>query len=192
MKKIHFLLSLLKQAMLLLGVFAMSNLHARLLQSIHTPRLIIRPLELRDVPDCLAILSDERVACMHAGLTLIHDISQAQEFVMAAQKQYETNHYEYLAVQEKATGKMIGMVGFDDYKPEFYRTALGYSFAYKYWGKGYATEASNALMDLAFMHMNINRFFATVDPENIRSIRVLEKLGMKLEGHLRQNRTLPD
>jgi ribosomal-protein-alanine N-acetyltransferase len=53
-------------------------------------------------------------------------------------------------------------------------------------GKGYATEASRAVIDYGFNIMNLNRIEATVDPENVSSVRVLEKLGMQYEGLLQK------
>lgn len=156
-------------------------------QPLQTERLVIRELTLQDAQSCFEILSDERVTYMNAAVELITTNEQAIDFIKSTHKKYEQGQLEWLAVEEKASQKMIGMVGFDEYKPRFFRAAIGYVFAYDCWGKGYATEASEALIDFGFTKMNVNRWVATVDPENLRSIRVIEKLGMKCEGYLRQN-----
>jgi len=152
-----------------------------------TERLIIRKLELSDVQDCFAILSDYRVVSMNGALSLHTLIHETESFILDAQAKYALNHLQWLAVEEKNSHKMIGMIGFETITSKFYRAEIAYAFAYDYWGKGYATEAIKALVDLGFRYMNLNRIFASVDPENARSIRVLEKLGMQREGYLRQN-----
>lgn len=155
---------------------------------IETARLILRILELKDAQDCFAILSDIRIVCMNASLVSPHThISQSEQFIKDAQQQYQENIAQWLAIEEKSSKRMIGIIGFDDYAPKYHRAGLDYAIVHDAWGRGYATEASRVLLDLGFNHMNLNRIFATVDPENIGSIRVIEKLGMKLEGYLRQN-----
>lgn len=54
---------------------------------------------------------------------------------------------------------------------------LGYRFTQKYWGKGYATEASAALMDYAFNKLKIPCVYALIEADNLKSRRVLEKIG---------------
>ena len=55
---------------------------------------------------------------------------------------------------------------------------LGFRFARQQWGKGYATEAARAIVRYAFESTEIQRVIAVVDPHNLASVRVLEKLGM--------------
>jgi hypothetical protein len=56
-----------------------------------------------------------------------------------------------------------------------------------FWGKGYATETANALVDFGFDKLNLHRVFATCDPANTASAHVLEKIGMKREGRMREH-----
>lgn len=57
-----------------------------------------------------------------------------------------------------------------------------------FWSKGYATETAKALVEFGFKKLCLHRVFATCDPENTASARVLEKTGMKLEGHIREHK----
>lgn len=72
----------------------------------------------------------------------------------------------------------------------FYRTAahrgaeLGYMLRPEAHGHGYATEAATALLDFAFRRAGLHRVYARLDPRNAPSVRVLERLGMRREGHL--------
>lgn len=56
-----------------------------------------------------------------------------------------------------------------------------------YWNKGIATEATTMLIDFGFNQHQLHRIFATCDPRNIGSLKVLEKVGMVLEGRIREN-----
>lgn len=63
---------------------------------------------------------------------------------------------------------------------------IGYCLKRSFWNKGYATEATRALLKFGFEYLRLHRVFATCDSVNVASARVLEKAGMKREGHLRE------
>jgi RimJ/RimL family protein N-acetyltransferase len=83
-------------------------------------------------------------------------------------------------------GKVIGQV-YLNLDPQNVRAELGYSLSRKHWGKGLATEAAHAVMNWGFQTYGLNKVYATCDPRNERSRRVLRKLGMTEEGLLRQH-----
>ena len=64
---------------------------------------------------------------------------------------------------------------------------IGYCLRPDFWGRGCAAEAAGALLALGFEQLQLHRIQASCDPENAGSRRVLEKLGLQLEGRLRQN-----
>jgi RimJ/RimL family protein N-acetyltransferase len=63
---------------------------------------------------------------------------------------------------------------------------IGYELNPKYWNHGYATEAAHAIVDFGFFHFGVHRVWADLIAENFASAHVLEKLGMRREGHLRE------
>lgn len=68
------------------------------------------------------------------------------------------------------------------------RTAdLGYAVARPYWGRGIATEAARRVVDHAFDELRLEKVWCHIDPRNVASVRVAEKLGMQLEGRLRKH-----
>ncbi|PPA70360.1 GNAT family N-acetyltransferase [Jeotgalibacillus proteolyticus] len=69
---------------------------------------------------------------------------------------------------------------------------IGYIVNPDYWGKGVATEVAALLIDFGFKELNLHRIYATCDPRNIGSSRVLEKAGMVKEGRLREDLLLKD
>lgn len=92
-----------------------------------------------------------------------------------------------LAFTLKASGQLIGNGGIR-IKNAYAREAdIGYELDNRYWGQGYATEAAQALVDFGFKELRLHRIWAQCIAENGASAHVLEKLGMRLEGHFREN-----
>lgn len=84
-------------------------------------------------------------------------------------------------VELKETGAFVGVVGF--YEPDGWPGfEVAGALARRWWGNGYATEASRAALDHAFTVWKRDRVISLVNPENRRSIRVVERLGERLEG----------
>ena len=83
---------------------------------------------------------------------------------------------------------MIGHLYFSQLDPTIYRIwELGYIFNPKFHGKGFCTEAAAAILNYGFETVSAHKIVAYADPNNIASWKVLEKIGMKHEGLLRQN-----
>ncbi|MGI5818000.1 MAG: GNAT family N-acetyltransferase [Armatimonadota bacterium] len=91
-----------------------------------------------------------------------------------------------LAVVRRGTGRVIGSVGLrlDD---ELQQAELGYCYHQDAWGQGFATEAAREMLRLGFEVLGLHRIRATVDTRNGASIRVLDKIGMRQEGRLREH-----
>jgi RimJ/RimL family protein N-acetyltransferase len=69
-----------------------------------------------------------------------------------------------------------------------YRALMGWGIARELWGRGLTTEAARAVVDWTFAHGSIQRVYASADARNVGSRRVMEKVGMRLEATLRQQR----
>lgn len=61
-----------------------------------------------------------------------------------------------------------------------------------YWGKGIATEVAKLLLDFGFKELKLHRIYATCDPRNVGSTKVLEKVGMTKEGRIRDDLLIKD
>ena len=77
---------------------------------------------------------------------------------------------------------IIGTVSLYDVSTPFARADVGYKFASRYHHKGYASEAVEKLIDIAFMELGLHRLCARVQKENAASIRLLTELGFEKEG----------
>jgi ribosomal-protein-alanine N-acetyltransferase len=82
----------------------------------------------------------------------------------------------------KETGKFIGRCGLLPWTIEDQQEVeVAYTLAQAYWGQGLATEAAQGILQYAFEQLNLSRLICLIDPENIASQRVAEKMGMTLE-----------
>ena len=79
-------------------------------------------------------------------------------------------------------GTYLGWCGLK-YFPEQEEVDLGYRLKKKFWGQGYATEASRACLDYGFHQLGLGRIIAKVMPENLASLKVVQKLRMNFKGY---------
>ncbi|MGI2328267.1 GNAT family N-acetyltransferase [Planococcus sp. YIM B11945] len=96
------------------------------------------------------------------------------------------------AIVLKATGKTIGAGEFNIRDATNKTGEIGYIVNPEYWGKGIATEAARFLLDFGFAERGMHRIFATCDPKNAPSHKVLEKIGMQKEGLMREDILMKD
>jgi RimJ/RimL family protein N-acetyltransferase len=150
---------------------------------IETDRLILRRFELSDLDDFAAIMADPEVMRFSKSGPWTRDITQ--RFLEGCQIDYSEKRWGYgrLAAVHKADQRLIGFAGlarFDDVdgSPE---VELGYRLLPAYWGQGLGTEAAAASRDHAFHDLGMTRLIAMIEPENVASIRVAEKIGMSCE-----------
>jgi RimJ/RimL family protein N-acetyltransferase len=102
---------------------------------------------------------------------------------------YEKHGFGRLAVELKGENKFIGFTGLK-YLEDMDEVDLGYRFMKEYWGKGIATESAKACVNLGFNKLGLKRLIAMVLPENIGSIRVLEKLNFEFEKEIIEDNQL--
>ncbi len=93
----------------------------------------------------------------------------------------------HLAIILRATDRLFGGCRIQIRNPAGGDGDIGYVLARDAWGQGFATEAARALIAFGFDRLALHRIWATCDVDNVASARVLEKLGMRREGHLRQS-----
>lgn len=147
---------------------------------IETARLSIRSFRSDDWRDLHEYLSQPAVLEFEPGDP--SDEAQCKE--MAAER---SRGNDFWAVCLKPGGKMIGHVYFSQTEPaEFMTWELGYIFNPAFGAQGYATEACRAILDHGFAELGAHRVVAWCDPLNPPSWRLLERLEMRREGHLRQ------
>lgn len=155
------------------------------MKKIETKRLLLRDLKETDVRAVHDYASDAAVVrYMDWGPNNREETETFIQRALEAQKEKPRRHYT-LAITLKIDKKLIGSCGVNVSNPDNHEGWIGYCFKKQFWGKGYATETAKALVEFGFKKLCLHRVFATCDPENTASARVLEKTGMKLEGHIR-------
>ena len=144
-----------------------------------TPRLRLRMLQAEDFEAYAAIHSDLEVTRFTTRSQLTRE--EAWKHMATIVGHWHLRGYGMWGVEEIATKKLIGRVGYHSPEgwPEF---ELGWTIGRDFWGRGFATEAARAAPDYAFEVMRREHIISLIDPDNVRSIAVAERLGETLEG----------
>ena len=147
---------------------------------IETNRLLLRNFTLDDAALIHELNLDPEVT-RYTG-DPIQDIQHAQDVLeQTILPQYALYNHGRWAVHVKPTQKFIGWCGLKA-RPERNEIDLGYRLMKKAWGNGYATEAAYACLKYGFEKLNLQRIVGRAMPENIASLRVLEKCDMQYVG----------
>lgn len=156
---------------------------------IETERLLLRPVTEQDTEDIYEYSKCENVG-PNAGWKPHESIEETREIMNLVFLGKEG----VFAIVVKETGKLIGTIGLiDDPKREYSGSRmLGYALGEAYWGHGYATEASQALVHYGMNVLQLRLISAYCYPFNERSKRVLAKLGFQYEGRLSLSEMLYD
>ncbi len=151
-----------------------------------TDRLILRDFVYEDWPAVLAYQRDPRYLRYYEWTDRTPDDVQRFVQMFLEQQQAQPRLKYQLAMTLKSTGQLIGDVGIRRESAEAREADIGYELAPDYWGHGYATEAASAIVQFGFANLGVHRVWAWCIAENAASARVLEKLGMRQEGRLRE------
>jgi RimJ/RimL family protein N-acetyltransferase len=154
---------------------------------LETGRLSLRPLKPADWPDVWAYTSDPDV--MRYLPIGPFDRAEARAWVerWSDWGQRGSGWPDMWAVTLRGEERLIGHLPFEVFSVKHRTREIGWVVHPAYQGQGLATEAARALLDLGFGEFNLHRVVATCDPRNGASARIMEKLGMRREGHFRRD-----
>lgn len=146
---------------------------------LETERLILRWWREEDFPALLKIGQDPEVMEFLGGQPLTE--IEAWKNMAANIGHWYFRGYGVWAVEEKATGRVVGRIGLMNPAgwPGF---ECGWTLARESWGKGYATEGAQRALEYAFTELDRDHVISLIAPANINSIKVAERLGEKVEG----------
>ncbi|MCC3587968.1 MULTISPECIES: GNAT family N-acetyltransferase [unclassified Microcoleus] len=152
---------------------------------IETERLLLRKITLNDASDMFEYASNPEVSeyTMWSTHTSIED---TKYFLKSLTKMYKRKELVDWGIVHKAEKKFIGTCGYVEWSMTHSRAEIGYALSARYWREGYMSEAVNAIIEFGFREMLLNRIVGRCEVNNIASARVMEKVGMQLEGILRQ------
>ncbi|WP_203249226.1 GNAT family N-acetyltransferase [Sporosarcina beigongshangi] len=143
-----------------------------------TSRLILYTLDDSHLDAAKEFWGDEEVMALCDGASS-HDV--LPRIINAYGKCQETHDLSVFAVEDKESNEIIGAAGFN-ITGSVSHVELIYHFSKKSWGKGFATEAASACIEIARNHGKVQVITASASPENRGSLKVLEKVGFTFIG----------
>ena len=151
---------------------------------LETERLILRPFEEGDLDIIYRVYSDEEILRYSPFDPVDEQGAQALlDRFLRGWKEDPVTERE-MAVIEKESGEKIGRCHIQLGPEE--SAMIGWFLVREAWGKGYATEMTEALLDCCFGKLKLHRVRAICNPGNPASFHVMEKCGMRREGHYRK------
>jgi RimJ/RimL family protein N-acetyltransferase len=143
--------------------------------TLETARLILRPTAAEDLDGWAQLMADAE-ASRHIGGVQTRAQTWRAMAIMAGS--WAMNGFGMFSLIEKTTGAWVGRVG--PWRPEGWPgTEVGWSLHPAAHGKGYAVEAATAAMDFAVDELGWTRIIHCIDPANVPSVRVAEKIGSR-------------
>ena len=154
---------------------------------IETDRLILREFTMDDLQDVFEYQQLPEYMELYPWINRNEDdVKSLLNMFMDWRNQLPRGRFQ-LAITLRGDDKVIGSCGIRRTDESELEADIGYELAPAHWGQGIATEAASAIVRFGFGHLDLHRISSWCIAENVRSVRVLEKLGMKLEGRLREN-----
>jgi len=149
--------------------------------TLETPRLILRPPLEEDLDGWADMMGDAETARFIGG---VQSRAVAWRGLMTMAGAWALKGFGMFSLVEKESGRWVGRLG--PWQPEGWPgTEVGWGLSRSAWGKGYATEGSAAAIQWAFDNLGWSEVIHCVDPDNVASARVAERLGSTRGGQVR-------
>ena len=153
---------------------------------LETNRLIMREMTLDDVEFYFRHFNNDKIvegSCFPGPKTLE---AAKEELELYCINPFKGNRGIRWGIVRKGDDNLIGTCGYYDWNKTACRAEIGYDLDPAHWGQGIMTEALCAVLKYGFEKMGLNRVQAIIDSKNIRSMKLVHRLGFKKEGVLRQ------
>jgi ribosomal-protein-alanine N-acetyltransferase len=155
-----------------------------------TERLLLRDYEESDWEAIREIDSDPEVQRYRGGELVSEERTREYlRWTKTLSQDPRRRHYPF-AICLRGEERLIGSCWLNITSPELREAELAYQMNRSFWGQGYVTEAARAVLAFGFDELKLHRVWAKCVAENAGSWRVMEKLGMRREGHQRDNQWL--
>lgn len=156
------------------------------LPRLESPRLVLRAATLDDVDAIARLAGRKEIADTTATIPHPYTKEHARHFVENQGALLTSGKAMVFVVERKADRQLVGNTGIKDLDPVNNQAEMGFWIGVEHWRQGYATEAAGTLLNYAFDGLGLNRVAAHFMVRNPASGRVLEKIGMRREGLLRE------
>jgi [ribosomal protein S5]-alanine N-acetyltransferase len=151
-----------------------------------TTRLILRPFTFEDAPAVQQLAGAREVADTTLNIPHPYRDGVAEAWIMTHRQLFRVGVLANFAVVLRGSEELIGAIGLR-IEAVHGRAELGYWIGVAHWGKGFCTEAARAVLDYGFNELGLMRIHASHLQRNPASGRVMQKLGMRREGRLRNH-----
>ncbi|MGB8887516.1 MAG: GNAT family protein [Candidatus Korobacteraceae bacterium] len=155
--------------------------------AIVTERLVLRDLEASDAPRIFVYRSHPEVSRFQSWGTESGDEISSYIGGIATMEPGAPGLWYQLGIELRSSRQLIGDCGFRVMHHEPRQVEFGIALDLKFQSKGYAAEALRALLDYLLVKLDKHRVFGSVDPRNVRSIRLMQRVGMRKEAHFVQS-----
>jgi RimJ/RimL family protein N-acetyltransferase len=152
-----------------------------------TPRLLVRRFADADLDAFVAYRAHPDVERYQSWSGYTRDDGRALLTEMADLTPGTPGRWCQLAVEDRASGHLVGDLALHVDPDEPRLAEIGFSFAPEHQGRGLATEAVQGLLGFTFGTLGLHRVTAVTDVLNTRSAALLERVGMRREAHLVEN-----
>ena len=158
---------------------------ARLRLPILGRRVLLASPDLDHLKATVRLLNDPHVQRGTLRLPFPYTEADARAWVRRANRERKAGHSLALRVVRRSDGELLGGVGLHQLEEDAARAEIGYWLGREFWGQGYATEAVNLFVRVAFVRLGLHRIEARVYPWNTASRGVARRCGFRFEGRLR-------
>lgn len=156
-----------------------------MIKNIETERLFLRPYDLTDA-SMVQKLADDKAIAETTFVPYPYTIEKVKEWINRHAEMIQNGDAYPFAVLLKNENQLIGAMTIR-VDQVHHKGELAYWVGKDYWGKGFATEMSKAVLAFGFHELNLHRIWAPVMKKNIASGKVMEKIGLSYEGTLKED-----
>jgi RimJ/RimL family protein N-acetyltransferase len=151
-------------------------------EGIETARLRLRRWRDDDLDELARLNRDPRVVryLTPGGRPMSRNETEAQ--LRRFRRHWEEHGFGIWAAEERECGRLVGRIGLAHHRLWPSEPEVGWKLAPDVWGRGYASEGGAASLRHAWETLDTRRVVSIVHPDNARSIRVIERLGLSLDG----------
>ncbi|MFS0750026.1 GNAT family N-acetyltransferase [Oceanobacillus sp. 1P07AA] len=148
---------------------------------IETERLTLRPFTLEDAEDVAKLCDNYNLYKTTLNIPHPYTLESAKGWISSHEQNRREDTLYQFAITDKDSGELYGSISLSNRKSH-QNGEIAYWLGEEFWGRGFVTEASKAMIQFAFEEMNFHRVFAYHLKINPASGRVMEKCGMTYEG----------
>jgi ribosomal-protein-alanine N-acetyltransferase len=152
---------------------------------LETDRLILREMT-HDDKDALFLSFSDKDVTKYFSMNPFTSVEEAGKIVERAQTLFEQEKGIQWGIVMKGDTTLVGTCGYESWIKQSFRGELGYDLRQSHWGKGIMSEALQAVIAYGFKPMGLNRIEVTTRSDNMRSIKMLCRLGFCKEGRFRE------